>query len=404
MKTFNVRYWLKPRRSKTEDQTGLLYARVTVNGKRAEISLNRTVATSNWDPVRESPIGKGLYEQELIRFIRTVEEQLNLIERELIQQGLSVTAANIKKHYHGELKPSITLLEMYDQHNVDFLKLVEVKKRSYGTYERYAATRNHLVAFLDHRFKKKDVSFEELNHVFVHDFDFFLRTRAKLANNTTVKYIRNLRKIVKMAMLNDIIQKDPFIQWKGRLEERRKEFLWPEEMEKIEGARIESDRLGLVRDVFLFACYTGYSYKDIKMFTPTAVQRDASGRCWIFTNRQKTGIRSDVPLLPPALRIIEKYKDHPIVLERGTLLPVYSNQKLNNYLKELADICRVNKALSFGMARHTFATTITLLNGVSIESTSAMLGHTSTKQTRHYARILNLTVGKEMEKLFDKFQ
>ena len=140
------------------------------------------------------------------------------------------------------------------------------------------------------------------------------------------------------------------------------------------------------------------------MFTPTAVQRDASGRCWIFTNRQKTGIRSDVPLLPPALRIIEKYKDHPIVLERGTLLPVYSNQKLNNYLKELADICRVNKALSFGMARHTFATTITLLNGVSIESTSAMLGHTSTKQTRHYARILNLTVGKEMEKLFDKFQ
>jgi integrase len=403
MKTFNVKFWLKPSRKRGENDLRILYVRVTVDGIRTEISLNRKVLMTNWDTLRGIPIGKTTSDRELHRYIRTVEDKLNQLERELIERGHSVTAMNMRIAFQGELEYSKSLLELFEKHNEDFLLLVEARKRSYGTYERYAATKNHLILFLHKKKKRRDVSFAELNYSFISNFELYLKTEAGLANNTTVKYIRNLRKIVKLAIVNDIIVKDPFVHWVGRLEERRKEFLWPEEIDRIQLKLIPNERLCLVRDLFIFACYTGYSYKDIKFFTPDVVQTDNKGRRWIFTNRQKTGIRSDVPLLPPALRILEKYSNHPICKERGTLLPVYSNQKLNNYLKEIATICEIKKSLSFGMARHTFATSIALLNGVSIESTSAMLGHTSTKQTRHYARILNLTVGNEMEKLHDKF-
>jgi len=404
MKTFSVKFWVKPCRNKNETGKGNIYVRIIINGIRSEISVNRRIDLDRWDPVKEIPKGKGLREEELKRFLRTVEDRLNRNERELIDKGYEVTPINMRKAYQDELEPQHLLLELFDKHNVEFAELVQAGVRSNGTLSRYVATRNHLSAFIMHKYSIKDICLENIKFSFVTDFDFYLRTQAVLANNTVIKRIQSLRKIINKAILDDLIIKDPFKKYTGKLEDRRREFLWPEELEKIEHKTIQNERLDLVKDLFLFACYTGYSYIDIKHFTPKSVQIDEKGRSWIFTDRKKTGIKSDVPLLPPAMRIIKKYKNHPVKIKRGTLLPVYSNQKLNNYLKELADICGIEKNISFGVARHTFGTSITLLNGVSIESTSAMLGHTSTKQTRHYARILNMKVGKEMDVLFEKFE
>lgn len=165
---------------------------------------------------------------------------------------------------------------------------------------------------------------------------------------------------------------------------------------------IKFERLALVRDIFLFSCYTGLAYIDVKQLTSLNIKIGIDGFKWIFTNRQKTETKSNIPLLPMAEEIIAKYKDQPQCINQGKLLPILSNQKMNAYLKELADMCNINKELTFHIARHTFATTVTLTNGVPIESVSKMLGHRNLKTTQHYAKILDRKVSEDMMNLRDK--
>ena len=221
-------------------------------------------------------------------------------------------------------------------------------------------------------------------------------------HNTTIKYLRNFKKIIHLAVANDWLYKYPFQAHKAKIKEVKRDFLTQEELERVNEKEFSTARLNVVKDVFVFCCYTGLSYVDVAKLTPNNLTKGLDNETWLFVDRTKTGSSSHVPLLPPALEIIQKYKDHPESGNKGLLLPVISNQKLNAYLKEIADICGINKHLTFHIARHTFATTVTLTNGVPIESVSSMLGHKNLKTTQIYAKVVKKKISEDMKKLKEK--
>jgi site-specific recombinase XerD len=241
-----------------------------------------------------------------------------------------------------------------------------------------------------------DIDINRINHAFITDFEFYLKSVKKIGNNTSVKYIKNFGKIIRICMANGWLDKNPLINYKAKLKEVNRDFLTMDEVNLIGSKSFLSTRIELVRDIFVFSCFTGLAYVDVKRLTRNHINIGIDGGKWIFIEREKTKVRSAIPLLPRAQEILTKYENHPVVLNTNVALPILSNQKMNSYLKEIADVCGINKELTFHIARHTFATSVTLANGVPIESVSKMLGHSSIKMTQHYAKVLDKKIGEDM--------
>jgi site-specific recombinase XerD len=204
-------------------------------------------------------------------------------------------------------------------------------------------------------------------------------------------------------LANDWLDKNPFANYKSKVKEVERVYLTEEEIQNIINKDFKTDRLLLVRDIFLFSCFTGLAYIDVKNLTKSHISIGIDGEKWIFTHRQKTESASKIPILPITQMLIDKYEHHPQCMNEEKLLPILSNQKMNAYLKEIAAVCGIEKELTFHIARHTFATTVTLTNGVPIESVSKMLGHTNIKTTQHYAKILDRKVSEDMQVLKNRF-
>jgi len=213
-----------------------------------------------------------------------------------------------------------------------------------------------------------------------------------------VKYFKNLKTICNHAIKMELIEKNPFNIYSGKIKVIDATYLTADELVRIEDKTFSIERLERVKDIFLFSCYTGYAPVDALKLTRKNIVQDADKNLWIKTNRQKTGTKANVPILPPVLKIINKYQ-----FEGEELLPKISNQKMNAYLKEIADLIGLDKNLTWYVARHTFATTVTLGNGIKMENVSSMLGHTTIKQTQHYAKVLDQNVGRDMQNLKLKF-
>jgi site-specific recombinase XerD len=205
--------------------------------------------------------------------------------------------------------------------------------------------------------------------------------------------------MVNMAVIMDWLAKDPFAKYRQHFDKVERFYLTKEELSAIENKKFSIERLQTVKDLFLFSCYTGLAYIDTMNLTAGNIIKGIDGNDWLITSRQKTDTDVRVPLLPQAEELIKKYKDHPKAANHGTLFPVISNQKTNAYLKEIADLCNINKAITFHIARHTFATTITLSNGVPIESVSKMLGHTTIRSTQVYAKVVEQKLSEDMQNL-----
>jgi site-specific recombinase XerD len=295
------------------------------------------------------------------------------------------------------------LIPVFQEHNKRMKALVD-KEFALNTYKRYETSLEHIRSFIKHNYNLNDIPIKEVNLAFVNDFDFYLRSVKNCNNNSTIKYVRNLGKIIKSCYANEWIQRDPFLNYKGKVKEVEREFLSKEEINTIYLKDFSASRLNQVKDIFIFCCFTGLAYIDVFQLKKSNVEIGIDGKKWIFTHRQKTDSPSRIPLLQIPEEIISKYSDHPQCVNEGRLLPVLSNQKMNSYLKEIADVCGINKELTFHIARHTFATTITLTNGVPIESVSKMLGHKSLRTTQHYAKILDKKVSDDMQLLREKFQ
>jgi site-specific recombinase XerD len=256
---------------------------------------------------------------------------------------------------------------------------------------------------LEWKYNISDIEITKIDHAFITEYEFYLRSVRNCANNTAVKYIKNFNKIIKLCLANHWIDRNPFANYKSKVKEVERVYLSEEEIQSITNKDFKNERLSLVRDIFLFSCFTGLAYIDVKNLTKSHISIGIDGDKWIFTHRQKTETASKIPILPVTQMIIDKYENHPQSKNQEKLLPILSNQKMNAYLKEIAGVCKIDKELTFHIARHTFATTVTLTNGVPIESVSKMLGHKNLRTTQHYAKVLDKKVSEDMKILRDKF-
>jgi site-specific recombinase XerD len=259
--------------------------------------------------------------------------------------------------------------------------------------------------FIKKQYRKDNFPVDDINGAFIYNLEAFLKYESEfngvvgIKNNSVVKYFKNYKTMCNYAIKFNLIEKNPFNKYSGKIKVIEATFLTQEELNLIESKEFNNARLDKVKNIFLFSCYTGYAPIDASNLTEANLIQDNNGMYWIKTDRVKTGIKANVPVLPPTQKILDKYKD----LQVG-LIPKLSNQKMNAYLKEIADLCGIDKKLTWYVARHTFATTVTLGNGMKIENVSAMMGHTNIKQTQHYAKVLDKSVMDDMMKLMKKFK
>lgn len=397
--SFGLVFFLKIPRNDSKIRT--VYFRITVDGIPKEASTKRKWDITRWDQKMERAVGSKEDAKSLNFFLDSLTLKINEIKTEMMYSGKSITAEKVMDQVLGRTAPKIKVLEEFQKHN-DEMQALLGRGYAEGTLDRFTITKNHLTSFIKFKFKKDDYEFEDLNLEFVKDFEFYLRTVRNCSNNTTLKYIANFKKIVIRAIDKELLAKDPFKNFKSRKTKLVKKPLTTQELYELERHYFTTDRLNVVRDVFVFQCYTGLAYIDAYQLKRTDIKDGIDGNLWIMSERQKTNSTTNIPLLPQALNIIEKYKDHPLCVQRGTVLPVSSNQKMNEYLKEVAHLCGFPFTLNTHMARRTFGSTVTLNNNVPIHVVKELLGHASVKQTEAYAITEQASIGREMSLLNKK--
>jgi site-specific recombinase XerD len=390
------------KRTKT-NPNGLLpiFFRVTVDGERIEFSTKRYTHPDKWSVEGNRMKGTSAEAKTTNSYLDTLKAKIYDYQQQLIREDELVNIENMRNKILGVDKRSYMLVPIFQQHN-DEIKALIGKEYAPATLIRYETSLKHTVDFMKWKYKVSDMDIRKIDHEFITGYEFYLKTVCNCCQNTTSKYIKNFGKIIRICLANGWILKNPFINYKSKIVEVERAFLSQEEIETMFNKTFITDRLNQVKDIFLFSCFTGLAYADVKKLSRRNIGIGVDGERWIFINRTKTDTRSNIPLLPIASAILEKYEDHPQVVNQEKLLPILSNQKINGYLKEIADLCGINKELTFHIARHTFATTVTLSNGVPIESVSKMLGHKNIKTTQHYAKILDLKVSNDMKLLREK--
>lgn len=379
-----------------------IYTRITINGKRIELSTNRFVETSKWSVEAGKMKGSSEEARSINSHLTLLKTQIIDAQMELIHKKLPVTIESLKSKILGVDESARMLIPIFQDHNNKIKELVG-KEYASGTLERYTTSLKHTIEFMKWKYNISDIDITKIDHAFITDYEFWLRSVRNCANNTAVKYLKNFNKIIKLCLANDWLEKNPFANYKSKVKEVERVYLTEVEIQSIIEKDFKTERLSLVRDIFLFSCFTGLAYIDVKNLTKSHISYGIDGEKWIFTHRQKTESASKIPILPVTQMIIDKYENHPQCLNENKLLPILSNQKMNAYLKEIAGVCEIENELTFHIARHTFATTVTLTNGVPIESVSKMLGHKNLRTTQHYAKVLDRKVSDDMKILKDKF-
>lgn len=393
--TFSILFWLKHANAKNGKAP--LYARITVNGRRAELSLKRKLSITDWDTNKNKLKGLSDETKQLNHYIKQVNTQLFESYQKLKRENKLVTSSIIKSSFLGNDESSHALSDIIEYHNEHMKSTLR-----WGTQKNYYTTHKYIFLFLKQKHKTTDMFLSELSYKFIIDFERFLRYQKSMGNNTVMKHIERLRKMVSLAYKMEWIDKDPFIKFEAKYERKERTFLTLEELQSIENKQFGIPRLQLIKDLFVFSCYTGLSYGDVMGLTNNNLCLGIDKKQWIYSQREKTSVPVKIPLLSKALGIIEKYKSYPNSINKKTLFPKISNQKLNSYLKEIADVCGISKNLTFHIARHTFATTVTLSNGVPIETVSKLLGHRKITTTQIYAKVIERKVSEDMWKLEGK--
>jgi site-specific recombinase XerD len=398
--TLAVLFYLRRDKKKSDTEVPI-YMRITVNGKRAEMAVHRYIDPEHWNNTAGMPKGTKLEIKSLQEYLNLQRSKVYQAQKDLIDNGRVVTSAAIRNIVQGKSEKQHTLLEVFDYHNKLMAEKVPAEYAP-TTLVRFTTTRKHISDFLHYQYKVDDMFLSQLNHEFISSLEHYFKTEKSCNHNSTIKYIKNLKKVVNLAVKNDWLNRDPFISFKATIKPVNRAFLTAEELKLIEKKKIEVQRIAQVRDIFVFSCYTGLAYVDVFELTRDNFVTGIDGEKWILTKRKKTGSKSNVPLLPKALEILSKYENDPECINENKLLPVLSNQKMNAYLKEIATIVGIKKTLTFHLARHTFATTVTLTNGVPIESVSEMLGHRSIRTTQIYAKVIDKKVSQDMSELRKK--
>ncbi len=399
--TFSVQFIARTK--KLNPEQALIYARITVCRKAVEISLKRNILYAEWNRKAECVSNKTLTAKQINKHIDNCRYRLMECYQQLLIEHKVISAEKIKSLFLGETESENTLLGLILFHNKNMQGVL-----THGTLKNYYTTEKYLKIFLQEKYKSGDIYLSSLSFQFITEFEFYLRTCKPLdksnppTNNGIMKHLERLRKMVTLACKMEWITKDPFARYKLKFKKREMLFLSTQELFKIEHTDLNKEILNRVRDIFIFSCYTGLSYIDLVNLNSTNICIGIDGEYWIKTNRQKTETQVNVPLLPKAYEVIQKYRSDTNPTYKQKLLPLISNQKVNSHLKEITAICGIEKDLTFHAARHTFATTVTLTNGVPVETVSKMLGHSKLSTTQIYVHVLQHKISQDMKLLREK--
>ena len=393
--TFGLLFYI--RRDKTNKKgEAPVFMRLTINGERADASIKRFIEPHAWNSAKGKANEKSRGGKDLNLYLDAISANILRIQRDLELDKKEVSAQIILNRYLGkEQSDRHTLMEVFRAHNEKCRALSGISLAP-ATVIRYETTLRLTEEFLQKNYKKEDCYLDEVTNQFIEDFEFFLKTVRRCCHNTTTKYLLNFKKIIRIALAKGWMKKDPFAQVHFHFEPVEREFLEKQELKAMLNKEITITRLAQVRDIFCFCCLTGLAFTDVQQLRPEHLVADIHGKIWIRKARQKTKNMCNIPLLDEAQKIIDRYRDHPYCQTHGVLLPVCSNQKMNSYLKELADICGIRKNLSTHCARHTFAT-LTLASGATIDNVAKMLGHANVNMTRRYAKVLDSSIMRDME-------
>jgi site-specific recombinase XerD len=398
--TFNILFYVK-RTKLLKNGDAPVYLRLTLNGDTAEISLKRCIKPTLWDTTRNKAKGTSPEAAELNDYITSVRGQLFMHQRELQEAGKQITAKILLNTFLGVGEKQWSLVELFQEHN-DSIKQLIGNGYSQLTLQRYDAALKHIRNYCTVQYNNEKLPLNEVSNKFITGFDFYLKTVAKCQHNSSMKHIKALKKVIRIAIASDYIRKDPFVNYRITQKNVEREYLTQTEIDAIINKEITIQRLDVIRDLFIFECYTGFAYKDLAALRKENIEIGIDGHRWIVIRRGKTGVTCRIPLFPISENIIKKYASHAEVIITGKLLPVPSNQKMNAYLKEVAAICGIDKDLHTHLARHTYATTVTLSNGIPMETVSKLLGHSKLQTTQIYAKVVNQKVEDDIMLLREK--
>ncbi len=396
-KTFTLLFYLKKRSNYVKGKLPI-YLRVTVDGQRFELATKRYCDPEKWNAASGKQNGTREEARLLNTYLETMQTKVFEVRRQLIEANIEITAEAVKAKLSGVSDKPNLILEIFQAHNDQVSKLIGIDYAR-GTLKRYETSLAHTRKFIQWKYNSDDVDISKLDYDFISGYEFWLKTIRKCDHNTSMKYLANFKKIVLICVKKGWLVRDPFYAYKMSKREVDRQALTQSELTRVSVKEFGTERLALVRDIFVFCCYTGLAYADVYKLKRSEVIEGFDGGDWITIKRQKTDSPSRIPLLPPAFEIIKKYEGHPQVFTGDRLLPVLSNQKMNAYLKEIADLCGIDKVITFHLARHTFATTVTLSNGVPIESVSKMLGHSNIRTTQMYAKVIDRKISEDMKKI-----
>ncbi len=402
--TFNVHFWLK-KSSIRKDETIPIYARIWIDSIPVDVSTKEVILEEQWSTTAgrvKTRTKNGKYINEILDDINS---KIKTAYKQLKNEGRLITAQAIKLRYLGKDKAILTCKDLIGYHREN-----EFKKLAQGTIKNYGATEKYIDRFIKKEFKSDDVHLAQMDYTFIVKFENYLQTcpplrkSQPLNNNGIMKHLERLQKFTTLAFKHGWIKIDPFALYELKYEEFDCPFLEQSELDAMVTLYILEKSMCLVRDVFVFSCYTGLCYIEVKNLTKKSIVNGIDGEQWIMVRRQKSNTPVKLPLLDEAKEILEKYVDYPCAENNYSLLQVFSDQKVNQYLKKIAKLCKIDKNLTFHVARHTFATTIALLNDVPIETVSKLLGHTKLSTTQKYARVIEKKISKDMIQLKAKLK
>ena len=393
---FRVVFYLRSNYVNKEGKTSVML-RIYLNNERLSLgSTGISVKSSQWDKEKERIKGRTTEALNTNLKLDNIASELQSIFRR-IEMSDVVSLERIKSEFLGKKEEIDTLMQLFEKHNGDVAKQVGVSVGK-ATLQKYNVCKRHFSEFLEKQYKRSDLKLTELTYVVIREFDLYLRTEVGQNPNTATKTMKTFKTITLLGQKMGVLLHDPFMNHRFHIEPVNRGFLTDEEILCIAHKQINIPRLELIRDIFIFSCFTGLAYIDVSNLTPDHIVT-LGDKQWIMTQRQKTSVETNVLLLDIPKAIIAKYGGK--TYRNGKLFPMLTNQKTNSYLKEIADICSIKKNLTFHLARHTFAT-MSLSKGVPMESVSKMLGHTNIRTTQIYARITNKKIEHDMEELADK--
>ncbi len=392
--TFSVLFFIK-RAKLLKNGEAPICMRITINKQVVEIMIKRSVPATQWNQQKERSKANNPTARELNHYLDTVKAKILQIHREMEIDGNVINAKTIKDRFLGKDDTSKTIVEAYSEHNEKCKALIGIDFTQ-STVEKFYTSLSHLKEFMRHKYGRDDFHLREIDGAYIREFEFYLKTIRGCQHNSALKHLKNLKKVIRIALANEWIKRDPFMGIQFKHSETHTEFLTQDELSVIMNKEFSIERLSMVRDVFCFCAMTGLAFIDVQQLSREHLITDNNGALWIRKPRQKTGNMCNIPLLSPALAILCKYENHLDCIKKGTLLPTISNQRTNSYLKEIADLCGIKKKISSHTARHTAATTTFLANGVSIENVAKILGHSNTKMTHHYAKVLDSSIMRDM--------